>query len=160
MKTKALLLAAVLFATGTVASYAANDNNDKNAKDKTECTKGRKGQCKEGFNPFEGLNLTEVQQAKLKELRESSCPMKAETKADKKAHTPADKEAARVNRAAAKKEFLGKVKEILTPEQYVTFLENMAVNGQNHDKARMQKMMKQKGQKQRAEGNRAERSNK
>lgn len=156
MKTKALLLAAVLFAAGTATTFAANDSNkDKNCKYKTECVKGkkdgRKGQCREGFNPFEGLNLTEAQQAKLKELRTQGCPMKAEMKGEKKDGQKPDKQQMRAERANAKREFLGKVKAILTPEQYVTFLENMAVNGQNGDHGRKHMMM-QKDQKQSKDG--------
>ncbi len=152
MKTKALLLAAVLFAAGTTVSFAANDNKkDNNCKDKTECAKankdGRKGKCGEGFNPFEGLNLTEAQQTKLQELRNQECPMKAQMKGEKKNGQKVDKEQARTDRSQAKREFLGKVKAILTPEQYVTFLENMAVNGQQRGHGNKQ-MMKQKDQKQ------------
>ena len=83
------------------------------------------------MNPFEGLNLTADQQAKLEALKQN-CPMKADKqkadKQDKKNDRKADMMAKRIQ---GKRDFLAQVKSILTPEQYVQFLENSFVNGQN-----------------------------
>ena len=132
MKTKAFALAALIFAAGSTACFAANDKNA-DSKQATECTKQNKcdKECHKGMNPFEGLNLTADQQAKLEALKQN-CPMKADKqkadKQDKKNDRKADMMAKRIQ---GKRDFLAQVKSILTPEQYVQFLENSCVNGQN-----------------------------
>lgn len=75
--------------------------------------------------PFDGLNLTAEQQAKLKEI--APCGNKDGKKADKEAREQALKD----RREAAqnsRREYLAKVKTILTPEQYTRFLENSYLN--------------------------------
>lgn len=80
-------------------------------------------------NPFEGLNLTEQQKADLKAIKPA---MKAERKAAKeqaKAEGNENKErkdpqARMAEKQQMKTEYLSRVKSILTPEQYLTFLEN------------------------------------
>lgn len=68
-------------------------------------------------NPFEGLNLTEKQQAEIKAMREECMKQtKAEAQAKREANIKARQE--------RKAERLAKIKAILTPEQYVKFLEN------------------------------------
>ncbi|MCH5326461.1 MAG: hypothetical protein J1E29_04565 [Duncaniella sp.] len=62
--------------------------------------------------PFDGITLTPEQKAALEALKPA--------RADKKA--PVAKE--RKDPKASRAEYLAKVKEILTPEQYVQFLEN------------------------------------
>lgn len=112
-------------------AFAQNTTTTPNAKNGAACTeqcvkdKGQKGQkpC-----PFDGLNLTTKQQESLKALNEQT--MKARQEAGKQAK--ADKQKQQADRMAAKqaarKEYLAKVKAILTPEQYVQFLENNYVN--------------------------------
>lgn len=131
MKTKALLLAAILFATGSTVCFAANDNNKSDNKVKKECQKGKKceGQRCE-YNPFEGLNLTENQQAKLNDLKSEFCKKQENRKNSEGQNVDNNKknDKQRPNRRQAKREYLAKVKSILTPDQYVIFLENMTVN--------------------------------
>lgn len=67
------------------------------------------------LTPFDGIALTADQKAKLQQ----ACP--ATRRADSK-----DLSRERRN---ARKEYLAKVKSILTPEQYTQFLENNFVNG-------------------------------
>lgn len=129
MKKKILGLAVALLATGTLSSFAANANDkkcDKQDCKKEQCDK-KAGECKKGErqmpNPFEGLNLTADQQAKLKELKGACCKDNKDNKANKDN---------RVDPRQAKRDFLAKVKGILTPEQYVTFLENNFANGRPH----------------------------
>lgn len=145
MKTKALLLAAILFATGSSVCFAANDNNKSDNKEKKECQKGKKceGQRCE-FNPFEGLNLTENQQAKLNDLKSEFCKKQDQRKngEDKKLDKNKKDNQQRPDRREAKREYLAKVKSILTPEQYVTFLENMTVNRPDMGPGRHQQMRK------------------
>lgn len=133
MKAKAFLLAAVLFATGTSVCLAANDNkNDDKAKKECRMNKKCDGQKCDAFNPFEGLNLTENQKAKLNDIKAECSKKRDEVKKE-------NQQKQRVDRQQMKRDYLAKVKGILTPEQYVTFLENMAINqhamgpGRHHD---------------------------
>lgn len=75
-------------------------------------------------NPFEGLNLSEKQQAELKALREG-CKAERQKIAEKER---AEKKEMKEQRKKDTKEYLAKVKEILTPDQYVQFLENAYLN--------------------------------
>lgn len=80
--------------------------------------------------PFEGLELTDAQKEKLKAIKRPACPDKRacadslKTK-DRPALTPEQKRAKRIEGRTG---YLKSVKEILTPEQYVKFLENSFVN--------------------------------
>lgn len=78
---------------------------------------------------FEGITLTPEQQTKIKSLKESAAKERsAKAKADRLAKTDARKD--------ARKDYLKNMKEILTPDQYVIFLENAFVTnpGGNHAK--------------------------
>lgn len=83
--------------------------------------------------PFDGLNLTADQQARIKALQETCRAENRQDKADRKA------EKAR-QRDDRRRQYLNNVKEILTPEQYVTFLENNFINGGGHKAPRHDKM--------------------
>ncbi|MEZ3559928.1 MAG: hypothetical protein K1V86_10760 [Duncaniella sp.] len=80
--------------------------------------------AKKMANPFEGLNLSEKQQAELKALREG-CKAERQKIAEKER---AEKKEMKEQRKKDAKEYLAKVKEILTPQQYVQFLENAYLN--------------------------------
>lgn len=80
---------------------------------------------------FAGLDLTQEQKAKLSALRETSYKnnIVREKNADSKEElTPEQKRLMRMESATQQKDarvnMLKQVKEILTPDQYVTFLEN------------------------------------
>ena len=136
MKTKTLVLATILTVFGASVSFAANDNNTDAKNPKEYNLKQNKDgkKCDRAFNPFEGLNLTADQQAKLEALRpQGKCDGSGKQNCDKKRDNCPLNGDAKVDRRQAKRDYLAKVKAILTPEQYVTFLENMAVSG--HDKA-------------------------
>lgn len=81
--------------------------------EQTACGKQSARPC-----PFDGMNLTDAQKEQLKQLCQSRT-------SDKKAKKEAKREARNQNR----REQLAKIKAILTPEQYVQFLENSFVNG-------------------------------
>lgn len=146
MKKLILSLAAVAMTFGGFSAIAQDKKDGKAAKkaEQQEVKKDGKQECKEGFCPFEGLDLTDAQKEQLKQLRESNkaeqaakkADKKAEQaakKADKKAEQAAKKEAKRDAREQAQREQLAKVKAILTPEQYVAYLENLVVmKGQNN----------------------------
>lgn len=130
MKTKALALAAILFASGTAVSFAADNNTE--AKDAKVCSQKhhRDGKKCPAFNPFEGLNLTADQQAKLDALKpQGKCDGTKKQNCDKKSENCPLNGATKVDRRQAKRDYLAKVKAILSPEQYVSFLENIAVSG-------------------------------
>ncbi len=107
-------------------------------------------------DPFIGITLTPEQQTKIQTL-------KAETKAKRQAMAKECKAKVKNDRAqraeamkASKKEYLESVKEILGPDQYVVFLENIVLNqpspkaGMHHDKrgvAGKNKDMKRPGHK-------------
>lgn len=78
-------------------------------------------------SPFDGLNLSEKQQAELKALNDSC--MSKERKAD--ADMRAKREEMEAQFMNARKEHLAKIKSILSPEQYLQFLENSYLNSMN-----------------------------
>ena len=108
--------------------------------------KGEKGQKgnRPQFNPFDGIQLTADQQQRLQVLREGLGPvqltpeMKAKIKENPNL-TPEEKAQLKAERKAkkmeAKKNYLNGVKEILTPDQYVIFLENVYLYSPQADKA-------------------------
>lgn len=142
-------------ADNTVAKERVECKKDgkKAKKDKGEHRKkdGERARKASEFNPFEGIELTADQQTKLNELRES---MKTERKAEMEnrkaekvemkkavkegketvtrdsARTKADLKARKEAMTQKKADYLAKVKEILTPDQYVKFLENNYMNEQ------------------------------
>lgn len=75
-------------------------------------------------NPFEGIDLTEKQQAEMKALREGIMAERKKIASEEKA----EKKDMLEQRKKDTKEYLAKIKEILTPEQYVQFLENSYLN--------------------------------
>ena len=115
---KKLLLAFAVIAGVVTAATAQTPCAERNAActpAAANCEAGRNRACP---NPFEGLNLTAEQQTAIAALR-------TECRADRDSC-----------RAEAKRARLARIKEILTPEQYVTFLENAFVNGTGRAQAR------------------------
>lgn len=85
---------------------------------------------------FEGLNLTEQQKTQLNELRQQRA-----------AKAKAEGEKVRKDRKQARQDYLNNVKAILTPEQYVSFLEISFLNnnGGHNKTAKMNKDGKRDG---------------
>lgn len=81
-------------------------------------------------DPFAGINLTQEQQTKLTALREKCKTNRAAADKARKDRFQQRDSIMRVN----KKQRLEEVKAILTPEQYVIFLENMVVANPGHDR--------------------------
>ena len=110
----------------------------KGKKDKKGDKKGNKGQKgvkgnRPQFNPFDGVQLTDDQQQKLQVLRQGLGPVQLTPQED--ANIPVNpnltpeqkkqlKEEKKAKKLEKKKNYLQGVKEILTPDQYVIFLEN------------------------------------
>lgn len=77
---------------------------------------------------FEGITLTTAQQTKLNQLKESRMKKAGERQQDKAKASRERRESRDSVARAERKQYLSEVKSILTPDQYVTFLENIAVN--------------------------------
>lgn len=129
MKRRILSIAFVAISTILFTSVANNKEGCPNEKCKTECNrgeelkKGRPGNCPK-FNPFDGIELSDAQKKQLRSMAE-------ECKADKQKKAQAKKEmfeAKKKERKDMHKKHLEKMKHILTPEQYVKYLENMVIN--------------------------------
>lgn len=153
MKKKILAVAITLAALAGIPAVAQNnaDNNQPKkecCKDKKECSKDKKECCKEKcdkgqqagkcdkqrkqMNPFEGIVLTENQQAQLDQLREKRMAARQAKVEARKAEKQNRDSVNVADRKAEAKAYLDEVKAILTPEQYTQFLENMYVAGGQH----------------------------
>lgn len=131
-----IVLGMSLFSLTASAQHRHNGERNRATKPATECCaqpdcKSNNGTCSpaECCPGFEGLNLTEEQQTKLKALCEKSGAQRQErAKANKEARKDR-KVKSDSERRADQRSYLDEVKKILTPQQYVQFLENMVVNG-------------------------------
>ncbi len=154
MKKTILSIAVVSAALFSGNAFAQNTNTA--AKNSAACTEqcdASKGQKPQKPCPFDGLNLTAKQQESIKALQTET--QKARQEAGKQAKADKQKRSAdqRAAKQAARKDYLAKVKAILTPEQYVQFLENSYVDGaqmkgdrKGHKGPRMDQKKGQKGQ--------------
>lgn len=135
----AIVALSAAIATPMFAQNATGKTRDSkaNCEQKCDAKKGPKAR-----NPFEGLNLTAEQQTKLDALRKECVQQKTAAKEAKKA----DKVAAKQKAKEARAQQLAKIKGILTPEQYVTFLENNFLYKDGMHRGKMHKGdMKKKG---------------
>lgn len=152
-------LAIITLLAGSGITYAQSENNKKAPA--TELTKGNKKNKKEkkshkapnspkvgiaersNFNPFDGVQLTEDQQQKLQLLRKGLGPVMPKEKQKKEKLTDEQKKQLKAEmkakKAEAKKNYLKGVKEILTPDQYVIFLENVYLNAPEQTKGEFPK---------------------
>ena len=121
---KFILALAVLAMTASFTVEAKGRKDCSKAQDcaKTECPKQART-C-----VFEDLNLTDAQKEQFKVLKQKRMEARKKNKQMK---------ATKVSRELRKEEFLAEVKTILTPEQYVKFLENSFTN--DNDNLRMKK---------------------
>lgn len=114
----ALVLAGMMGTTAIAQTPSSNTTPAAKEQGCPACPRGKQ------YNPFEGHNLTDKQQNDLKALRESRKADIKKEMSDKKADRKAMREQAQKNR----KDYLAKIKGILTAEQYVQFLENSYLN--------------------------------
>ena len=134
-------------AISAAGAYAQNQASGQNNKQQSECCQNKGSKKKadrpERFNPFDGVQLTEDQQQRLQSLRQGlgpQMPPKEKLSDEQKKNlTDAQKKQMKEERKAkktqAKKDYLNGVKEILTPEQYVVFLENVYLYSPDQQKS-------------------------
>ena len=147
-----MMLATALIAGGDIYAQTQADATTGATTQKENVNKGRKGDRKgnkeargnkeakgKRFNPFDGIQLTEEQQQKLQVLRQGLGPVKltpeqqAKIKENKNLTAEQKKQLKQEKKAKkleAKKNYLKGVKETLTPDQYVIFLENCYLKAQ------------------------------
>lgn len=149
MKKKILSVAlAAIFSLGISSFAQTAQTRDANCQ-KKECKKERcdkkdrkcdkKCDRKDGkqcANPFEGINLTEQQQQSIAVIPTPAQVMKAardnnKVKADTANFSP---EQRRMFARDVRSKYLQQVKAVLTPEQYVQFLENYYTNSAPNQK--------------------------
>ena len=150
MRKKILGLTIALAAITSGAIYAQQPDGKTTATQQTEeCCQTpqtkkdaiKKGN-RQGFNPFDGVQLTPEQQEKIKVLQQGlgpvMLPKDKATGEDKQKLTDEQKKQMKLDlkskKDEAKKNYLYGVKEILTPEQYVIFLENVYLYGPEQQK--------------------------
>lgn len=125
-----------LFSPAAFAQKADRNTCNDATKECRVAGKERKAEC---ANPFEGIALTAEQKTKLEALKAE----KAAAREACRAEQAVKKEARRESAKAQRSEELAKIKEILTPEQYVQFLENSYLSHRGNGMARVE----QKGRK-------------
>lgn len=123
---KKIIIALSVLAASTLGLSAQTQNNKTASQPNKEFAKkqveGKKQ--KKAADPFAGLNLTEQQRQKLTDLRTQSKARKAANDSTERARRAEHAAKAKTMRV----DYLKSVKTILTPEQYVKFLENNYVN--------------------------------
>ena len=148
-KTVLALSLSILSVLGFSAMAQKQKPNEKCDKANKElCSKGK--ECKMAgkakYNPFEGLNLTQAQEQKLAELNAQKPERREGQHPGKKEQMTQEQRQAKMQaRQDRSREYLAKVKAILTPEQYVSFLENVAVHKEGRRHHGDNKMMARKG---------------
>ncbi|MDE7426255.1 MAG: hypothetical protein K2M79_00450 [Muribaculaceae bacterium] len=137
MKLKLITLALVAFLgmNGISAMAQNTDNQKKCSKEKTECKAKKDKKMRGGMDEtvfFEGITLTPEQQTKLDANNVKRQEARKAAMADSTKQRP--------DRKQMMRNYITEVKEVLSPEQYVVFLENVAVNQGNKAQAMGKKM--------------------
>ena len=159
---KKFFVAMAVFAmTAGFAANAANDDNNKACAKKGEkCERvecGEKGPKACPLAEFKDLNLTDAQKEQLTALKAENMGARQQAKAAAKQSKNEKKEAkARMGREA-RAQYLAKVKSILTPEQYVKYLESRQVERGPKVGPKGGPAMSRQGGKARVEGEKARR---
>lgn len=163
---KKVILSIALLSASALSVFAQS-NTPVNAQQACVATEqcavnAKAGKCNKAF---EGLNLTDDQKAKIAALNQGKCtaakdkPAKEDRKDGSKKEKPTKEQMQQklAERAArhqeARKAYLVQVKEILSPDQYVMFLENsytlQDINGPHKSKGfgarKMDKKLDSKG---------------
>ena len=130
MKKKILSLLTASLLLSPIVSFASTDETSDTKSYANELVGKREMKQPKGYriNPFEGLNLTDNQKEKLNKLREERKAERSKKSQQRKSDKLRADSTSRAQQIADKRDYLNQVKSILTPEQYVAFLENMVVN--------------------------------
>lgn len=107
--------------TGATKTEQTSKDGKKEKKDRKEGKEHR--QHMKRSNAFEGIDLTDTQKESLKALRPQR-PERPQTGERKDSLARGE----RPNFKKIKADYVNNVKSILTPEQYVIFLENIVIN--------------------------------
>lgn len=138
MKKVLVSLMIALVGTAGMTSFAQTQTNNAAQENKVCCDKNGKAACDPQKQRcavlFEGITLTADQQSRIDKINSDR---QAKSKAQREMKAKEKKELRRQRaeaRKACQKEYLAQMKEILTPDQYVTYLENIVINRQmNHN---------------------------
>ncbi len=137
MKKKFMILSVAMASIFGFSAFAqCPDECTNSSADNAQCVgaRGPQGPQDKRYRPtnmeeiaFEGILLTPEQQASVNQLKadaKAKCEQAKAQQAAKDANTKAERMAARQE---AQREYLKQLQSILTPEQYVTYLENIVV---------------------------------
>lgn len=138
MKKYLMTMAVVAASMMTMSAFAqtvrtGNGDSCKKAKEgkcvvSRQCSKSDSTCRKAAYNPFEGLNLTEQQQARLQAIprpgKVAATAVNGARGAGVQQNVPAKKAIRRDIRA----NYLKEIQQVLTPEQYVKYLENYYIS--------------------------------
>lgn len=127
----AIFLGASMLAFSASAQTPQNGNSCAKCPETTVCPAGKAdgksvvppGGVLPNFHPFIGTTITPEQKAKIEQLNKQH----AEKRAAAKNQCQASRQACDSARRADKIEYLHQVRDIIGPDQYVIFLENIAV---------------------------------
>lgn len=132
--TIAIAIAAVCGLPAAAQSTSTQQcTNQQQCTQNTDCAKKNKGQRPD---PFAGITLTEQQKTALDALKPAKCEQGKCSNDSAKAERKAQ---ARNDRRQSRRDYINGVKNVLTPEQYVVFLENIVVEGPAQPGPRMLK---------------------
>lgn len=129
MKKKILSFAIVSMLLSPIVSFASNNEISAIKSNANELVGKREEKKLKGdrINPFEGLSLNDNQKEQLNKLREERKAERNRKMQERKSDKLRADSTFRARQIAEKRDYLHQIKSILTPEQYVTFLENMVV---------------------------------
>ena len=119
----ALLIAAVTGMTVNAQTPPASSNDNTTPVCNKPCDK----KTAKRYNPFEGINLTDKQKAELQALKSEKQSESQKTNGKCKKQGKDKKCTCKPQNKNSRREYLTKVKSILSPEQYVQYLENSYV---------------------------------
>ena len=145
MKKKVLGLALIMMSLTAFSGMAQTSSNTEQTRQENVTAKAmpekKAVQARSMEKAFEGIDLNSDQKARLKKIADKQKDVCRQMRSKQKAVRLKNDSVGRMERRAAKKAYLEEVKQVVGPEQYVVFLENMYVNGGgSHQKAKAYNM--------------------